>query len=78
MVIPKWGDLSARTRKIIIAAGAAEGALKMAALVDLARRPPSQIRGSKWVWAPAVLLVNSAGGAPLAYFLYGRRKRPRD
>jgi phospholipase D-like protein len=70
----KWSDLSPRTRRLVIAAGAVEGILKVAALVDIARRPADQIRGSKWVWAPAVLLVNSFGGAPLAYFAFGRRR----
>jgi Phospholipase_D-nuclease N-terminal len=78
MAARKWGDLSARTRKLIIAGATAEGTLKIAALVDLARRPSSQVRGSKWIWAPVVVLVNSAGGAPLAYFFFGRRKQPRD
>jgi len=70
----KWGDLSPRTRRLIIAAAVAEGILKVAALVDMARRPGDQIRGSKWVWAPTVLLVNSVGAAPLAYFAFGRRR----
>jgi len=69
----KWGDLSATTRRWIITGAVAEGVLKVAALVDIARRPASEIRGSKWVWAPTVLLVNSFGGAPLAYFAFGRR-----
>jgi hypothetical protein len=72
----KWKDLSTRTRGLIIGAAVAEGALKTAALVDIARRPADQIRGSKWVWVPVVVLVNSLGGAPLAYFVYGRRRQP--
>jgi Phospholipase_D-nuclease N-terminal len=74
MAAQKWGDLSKRTRRLIIAAGAVEGSLKIAALIDIKRRPASQIRGKKWVWAPVVLVVNSFGGAPLAYFLFGRRR----
>jgi hypothetical protein len=70
----KWSDLSPRTRRLITAAAVAEGILKIAALVDIARRPPDQIRGPKWAWAPTVLLVNSFGGAPLAYFAFGRRR----
>ena len=73
MATRKWGDLSTRTQRLIIAGAVAEGILKVAALVDIVRRPAYQIRGSKWVWAPTVLLVNSFGGAPLAYFLFGRR-----
>jgi hypothetical protein len=36
-------------------------------LVDIRRRPASQIRGSKRIWA-ATALVNSAGIGPLVYF----------
>jgi hypothetical protein len=70
----RWGDLSPSTRKLIIVGAVAEGILKVAALVDIARRPADQIRGSKWAWVPTVLLVNSFGGAPLAYFAFGRRR----
>ncbi|MCW2908864.1 MAG: hypothetical protein JWL68_3653 [Actinomycetia bacterium] len=70
----KWSDLSKSTRRLIIVAGVAEASLKAAALVDMKRRPASQIRGSKWVWAPAVTVINSFGLAPLAYFVFGRRR----
>ena len=70
----QWSDLSERNRKLLIAAGIAEGCLKIAALIDIKRRPASQIRGSKWIWTPAVILINSFGGAPLAYFAFGRRR----
>ncbi len=69
-----WSDLSPRTRKLIMIGAAAEGSLKLAALIDIMRRPASQIRGSKWIWATAVVLVNSFGGAPLMYFAFGRRR----
>jgi hypothetical protein len=74
MAARKWSDLSPGSRRLIIAAAAAEGVLKTAALVDIVRRPNSEIRGSKWVWAPVVVLVNSFGAAPLAYFAFGRRR----
>jgi hypothetical protein len=70
----KWGDLSPRTRRLIIAAAGVEGVLKVAALVDMKRRPVSEIRGSKRIWGPA-MLVNSAGAIPIAYFAFGRRRR---
>ncbi|MDX6339198.1 MAG: hypothetical protein QOG05_6538 [Streptosporangiaceae bacterium] len=70
----KWSDLSKPTQRLIIVAGVAETSLKAAALVDMKRRPASQIRGSKWVWAPAVTVINSFGLAPLAYFVFGRRR----
>lgn len=75
---PRWSDLSTRSRRLIIAAAVAEGVLKTAALIDLKRRPASQIRGSKWLWAPAVVVINSFGGVPLAYFIFGRRRQRRS
>lgn len=68
----RWRDLSPRTRRVIVTAGAIEGALKAAALIDLRRRPAEQIRGSKRAWAAAIILVNSAGVVPASYFLKGR------
>lgn len=70
----QWRDLSEGTRKLIITAAAAEGILKVAALVDIKRRPGSQIRGPKWVWAAAVAVVSSAGLLPASYFVLGRRR----
>ncbi len=72
----KWGDLSERTRKLIIVTAVAEGILKAAALIDLKRRPADQIRGPKWLWAPVVAIVNSAGAVPVSYFVFGRRRPP--
>ena len=43
----KWSDLSKRSRTLIIIAGVIEVSLLVAALIDIARRPASQIRGSK-------------------------------
>jgi hypothetical protein len=74
MATGKWSDLSKRSRRLLIAAAVAEASLKAAALADLKRRPASEIRGSKWIWAPVLVLVNSFGGAPLAYFAFGRRR----
>lgn len=69
----RWSDLSERTRKLIILGAAFEGVLKLWALIDLKRRPANEIRGSKARWAIAVVLVNSVGAVPIAYFLRGRR-----
>jgi hypothetical protein len=74
MAAKKWSDFSERNRNLVIAAAVAEAGLKTAALIDIKRRPASQIRGSKWIWAPAVVIINSFGGAPLAYFAFGRRR----
>jgi hypothetical protein len=70
----KWSDLSERTRKLIIATAVAESILKAAALIDLKRRPASQVRGPKWLWASVVAVVNSAGIVPVSYFVFGRRQ----
>jgi hypothetical protein len=73
----KWSDLGGRTRTLIITVAVADGILKAAALIDIKRRPASQIRGPKWVWAPVVAVVNSAGVVPISYFVFGRRQ-PRS
>jgi hypothetical protein len=70
----QWSDLSPRTRQLILIGGAIDGVLKTAALVDLARRPSEEVRGSKPLWAAAIVLINSVGVVPLAYFAYGRQR----
>jgi Phospholipase_D-nuclease N-terminal len=66
--------LSERSRNLVIAAAIAESCLKVAALIDLKRRPASQVRGPKWLWAVVVVIVNSFGAVPLSYFAFGRRR----
>jgi hypothetical protein len=73
----QWSDLSQRTRRLITITAVAEGILKVAALIDLKRRPASQIRGPKWLWATVVTVVSSAGVVPISYFVLGRRQ-PRS
>jgi len=72
----QWSDLDERTRKLIISVAVVEGILKLAALIDIKRRPASQIRGRKWMWASVVTIVSSAGVIPISYFLFGRRQDP--
>ena len=72
----QWSDLSERNRKLLIAAGIVEGLLKIAALIDIKRRPASQIRGPKWLWAAVVSVVSSAGLLPISYFVFGRKRQP--
>ena len=72
----RWSDLSERTRRLLITAAVADGALRVAALIDIRRRPESQIRGRKRVWATVVAVINSAGVVPIAYFVFGRRPEP--
>ena len=73
----QWSDLSVRSRRLLVTAAIAEGILKGAALVDLRRRPASQVRGPKWLWATVVTVVSSAGVVPISYFVFGRRQ-PRS
>ena len=69
----RWSDLSPGTRRLIIVTAVAESIIKGAALIDIKRRPASQIRGPKWLWVPVIIVVNSAGLVPMSYFLFGRR-----
>jgi hypothetical protein len=71
----RWSDLSERDRRLLRAAAVAEGILKVAALTDIKRRPASQIRGPKWLWATVLAVVSSAGIVPVSYFVFGRRPR---
>ena len=72
----RWSDLSEGTRRLLITAAVIDGALRVAALIDIARRPASQIRGRKPAWAAAVAVINSAGLVPASYFVFGRRQQP--
>ena len=72
----RWNNLSEGNRRLIIVVAVAESILKGAALIDIKRRPADQIRGPKWLWAPVVALVNSAGVVPISYFAFGRRRPP--
>lgn len=74
MAKKRWAELSPATRRLITVAASVEGILKIAALIDLARRPSNQIRGTKTRWAVAIILINSGGAVPIAYFRRGRRR----
>jgi hypothetical protein len=76
MPTQRWSDLCERTRGLLMTAAVADDALRVAALVDIKRRPASQIRGRKRVWAAAVALVSSAGVLSTSYFVFGRRRQP--
>jgi hypothetical protein len=70
----RWNELSPRAKRFVIIGGTFEGALKIAALGDLWKRPAAQIRGSKGRWAAAIVLINSMGAVPIAYFIRGRKR----
>ena len=67
----RWSDLSPTQQKLIAAAAAGELSLKVAALIDLRRRPREQVRGPKSMWV-VLMFVNLIG--PVSYFVFGRRK----
>ena len=73
MARKRWSDLNPRTRRTIVVVGMVEAALKAAMLMDLRRRPPEQVNGSKRLWGWSAL-INSAGLVPVSYFLFGRRR----
>jgi Phospholipase_D-nuclease N-terminal len=67
----KWAELSDRQRALLLGAAAAELSLKIAALIDISRRPAGRIRGPKALWR-AAMAVNLLG--PLSYFAFGRKR----
>jgi hypothetical protein len=74
----RWNQLDVRVRRLLLAGAAFEGVLKIAALIDLVRRPASQVRGPKWGWGAAISLINSLGAVPIVYFARGRRTPTRS
>jgi len=65
----KWRDMSTPRKVFLIIASTVQIVLAVKAWVDLARRPRSQVRGSKSRWA-SIIGINFVG--PLAYFRWGR------
>ncbi|MDF2630823.1 MAG: hypothetical protein K0R39_4654 [Symbiobacteriaceae bacterium] len=45
--------------------------LIVVALVDLIRREPERVKGSKWIWAPVIIVLSILG--PIIYFVAGRQ-----
>ena len=66
----QWSDLSPMRRKAIVCAAVVQVSLALTAWWDLAHRPTEGVRGSKRLWAVAIL-VNFVG--PIAYFVSGRK-----
>jgi hypothetical protein len=69
----RWNDLDPRLRQAIVVVAAVEAGLKIAALIDLAQRPATAVRGSKGAWTAGIIAVNSLGALPILYLLRGRR-----
>ncbi|AJK68898.1 hypothetical protein B840_06465 [Corynebacterium marinum DSM 44953] len=66
----KFTDLPLPAKVGVVAGVAAEVSAKIAAWVDLYRRPADKVRGPKWAWAVAQL-INGVG--PAAYWSFGRK-----
>jgi len=69
----RWRDLSGGQKTVLLTAASVELALTATALADLARRPASQVRGPKALWALGVF-VQPVG--PIAYLVWGRHAAP--
>lgn len=67
----QWHEIKTWQKAAIIAAGTVQLGLLAAAWLDLNRRQPEQLNGSKAGWR-AALFLNFVG--PLAYFARGRKK----
>lgn len=67
----RWADLGPAARTGIVVAGVVQVGLLGAALVDIGRRRPDQVRGPRWAWVLAAF-VNGIG--PVTYFAVGRRR----
>lgn len=73
MAAKNWKELPRAARAGLAAVGGAEAALKVWSLIDLARRPADQVRGSKALWALSLMTVNSLGALPIIYLTKGRK-----
>ncbi len=47
--------------------------LIIVALIDLIRREPDRVNGSKIVWGLIIVLISTIG--PICYFILGRKER---
>ena len=70
----RWSELSPRQQQAVILGAIAELVMTTVAVVDLARRPARQLRGSKRIWL-ASFVVQPFG--PILYLLVGRRRPTR-
>ncbi|MCG6567631.1 hypothetical protein [Tessaracoccus sp. ZS01] len=73
MAKKKFEDLPGWVRALMGLGGTADVVLRIAAMIDVARRDKDEVNGPKAVWLPALGAVSSMGLLPLAYFRWGRR-----
>ena len=72
MAKQRFSDLPPARKALVVATGIVQVTLFVAAQVDITRRSASELRGSKRLWR-LLMFVNVVG--PLAYFLWGRRRK---
>ena len=58
---------------LVLPLAALELILIIVALVDLIRREPDQVNGSKVMWTLIIILISTIG--PICYFILGRKER---
>jgi hypothetical protein len=68
-----WSDFSPCQQAVMVTGAVVQVTLLTAAQIDITRRSPDQIRGSKLLWR-FLTLVNFIG--PIAYFTIGRKRTP--
>ena len=67
----RWSDLSPAAKTAVLVGAVAEAVTTTMAMRDLIRRPPSDVRGWKPLWALGCV-VQPFG--PLLYLCVGRRR----
>ena len=70
MAKKSWADLSPAQKKLVVVTGVVEFAATAWCARDLHRRPASQVRGPKVLWAPA---LSAQPFGPIAYVVWGRK-----
>ena len=58
---------------LVLPLAALELILVIVALVDLIRREPDQVNGSKVMWTLIIIFISTIG--PICYFILGRKER---
>ncbi|HEX6290166.1 MAG TPA: PLD nuclease N-terminal domain-containing protein [Herpetosiphonaceae bacterium] len=67
----RWDELNTTQKSGIVMLAIVQIALLVTALIDIRRRPPDKINGSKRLWTAAAF-INFIG--PIAYFAFGRKR----
>lgn len=70
----QWDELNPTFKAVLVTLGALDAALRIGAMIDLARRKNKDVNGPKAGWAWALSVVHSAGLLPALYFLKGRKR----